>query len=40
MFEVFVTVVVVSLICYSTYKMGKRLGSRQGYAAGRFRNRH
>ena len=37
MFETFTAIAVLSLICFVGYKYGKSIGSRQGYAAGRFR---
>ena len=39
MFETFIAVAVLSLICFVGYKYGKQIGSRRGFAAGRFRFR-
>lgn len=39
MFETFIAIAVLSLICFFGYSYGKSIGSRQGFAAGRFRFR-
>ena len=39
MLEAFIAIAVLVLICFVGYKYGKQIGSRKGFAAGRFRRR-